>query len=368
MPTYISSIGTAIPKHTTRQSEIGQFMSRFLKLSESEEKQLNILYRATGISQRNSVLPDFSSDPRQSTLFNPDKPTPGTAQRLKIYQNEAIVLAKEAINKAIQNANITAATITHLITVSCTGMYAPGLDIDLVNECQLNSTTERTCINFMGCYAAFNAIKTAYYITQTNPQAIVAIACVELCTLHFRGEKDEEAILSNALFSDGAAAVIISGKPLGMYSLQLTNFYNDLATQGIKEMSWDIGDAGFEMKLSQKVPDVIRSGIKTLVDKLMSKLGLDLRNVDFFAIHPGGKKILEVVESELNIPRIKNKFAHEVLRQYGNMSSPTVLFVLDKIWNELTPGDQNKNILSFAFGPGLTLESMSLTVHYEPKR
>lgn len=327
-----------------------------------------ILYRATGISQRSSVLPDFSLDPQQSTFFNPDLAIPGTAQRLKVYQREAILLAKEAVNKAIQSAHIEAEAITHLITVSCTGMYAPGLDIDLVNACQLKSTTERTCINFMGCYAAFNALKTAYYITQTNPNAVVAIACVELCTLHFRSEKDEEAILSNALFSDGAAAVILSAKPTGPLSLEIVNFYNDLATQGIKEMSWDIGDAGFEMKLSQRVPEVIRAGIKTLVEKLMSTLCLDLSNIDFFAIHPGGKKILEVVETELNIPRIKNKFAHEVLRQYGNMSSPTVLFVLEKIWNELTPGDQDKNILSFAFGPGLTLESMALAVHYEPNK
>ncbi|MEL6944146.1 MAG: type III polyketide synthase, partial [Bacteroidota bacterium] len=246
---------------------------------------------------------------------------------------------------------------------SCTGMYAPGIDIELIQALDLPTHTKRTAINFMGCYAAFNAIKTAHQIVESDSNAQVLIVAVELCSLHFQKKKDDDTLLANALFGDGAGALLISGKANEeTLNLRLDNFYCDLAIQGKQEMAWSINDFGFEMRLTSMVPEFIRSGIKELTDRLLSNIDLSVSDIDYFAIHPGGKKILRVIEEELQIERGKNRFAHEVLRNYGNMSSPTIIFVLKQLMQTLNQQDQDKKILSFAFGPGLTLESMLLSV------
>ncbi len=158
--------------------------------------------------------------------------------------------------------------------------------------------------------------------------------------------------------------MIISGKK-GKKSLELSSFYNDLALSGKDEMGWFIGDYGFEMKLSTKVPEVIREGIGELTKRLLSKIKLDLSDINYFAIHPGGKRILEVIEEELKITKEQNQPARDILRKYGNMSSPTVLFVIKEILDKMTKDDDQKHMLSFAFGPGLTLESAVLKAHID---
>src|SRR5699024_10541350 len=147
--------------------------------------------------------------------------------------------------------------ITHLITVSCTGMYAPGLDIEIVQEARLSPSVKRTAINFMGCYAAFNAIKVGDAICKAEAEARVLIVCVELCSIHFQKKKDDDNILSNALFGDGAAAIVLQSTPPQAASLALERFHCDLSFEGKQEMAWHIGDHGFEMRLSAYVPDMI---------------------------------------------------------------------------------------------------------------
>jgi alpha-pyrone synthase len=186
---------------------------------------------------------------------------------------------------------------------------------------------------------------------------------VELCTIHFQKKKTEDHILANALFADGAAAVLVESKPRQATSLSIEAAYCDLMLDGKQEMAWHITDYGFEMVLSSYVPDMIRSGIRRLADNLLNHLKLRLGDIDFFAIHPGGKRILEVIEQQLEMRREDNRYAYQVLKEYGNMSSATVLFVLKALWNDLQPEDAGKRILSFAFGPGLTLESLLLRVN-----
>jgi prepilin-type processing-associated H-X9-DG protein len=289
-------------------------------------------------------------------------PFPSTKQRIELFKKHAIELSLASIDQCLKKITLKKSEITHLIVVSCTGMYAPGLDIDLVNVLELNSTINRTCVNFMGCYAAFNAIKLANTFCASEKNAKVLVVCTELCSIHFQKENTEDNMLANALFADGSAALLVEAQPRKGINLKPVSFHCDLAIDGEQAMAWTVGDWGFEMKLSTYVPNVIRSGIKKLTRSLLDKISQNFDDVSYFAIHPGGKKILEAIEAELNISKDLNHHAYEVLKRYGNMSSPTVLFVLNEICKTLNGKDQNKNILSFAFGPGLTLESMLLQI------
>jgi predicted naringenin-chalcone synthase len=372
MPSYINAIGTAVPTYKLAQSDIVHFMARAHQMNEAEKRRLVALYRASGIHYRHSVLADFGQTDNFSFFGNTatSDAFPGTDERMRLYKKEALRLSKDAVKHCLQEQSvINNQEITHLIVVSCTGMYAPGLDIELVSELQLSPHVQRSCIYFMGCYAAFNALKSADYILRADADAKVLVVCTELCTIHFQREKNEDTLLSNALFADGAAAVLLSAQPApGHPQLELEQFHCDLSTEGKQEMAWWIGDQGFEMKLSTYVPDIIKKGIVTLSNQLWHKLaqsGGDIRDFqpDYYAIHPGGKRILEVVEEALGMDKEDNRFAYRVLQQYGNMSSPTVLFVLQQIFRQLQAADRHKRILSFAFGPGLTMESMLLKIH-----
>jgi len=362
MSAFIQTIQTALPPFTTEQNRIADFMVRHLGLNADEEKQLRILYRASGIRKRHSVLADYGTHLNGEGFFHQGQVFPSAKPRMQLYQQHAVKLAARASEDAMVALKLQPQDITHLITISCTGMYAPGLDIELLEALHLPTQIQRTSINFMGCYAAFHGLRMVQQIIKSDPEARVLMVSVELCTLHLQDAKDEENLLANAIFGDGAAALIASAEPRDQ-SLKIEGLYSDLALQGKQEMGWFIGDYGFEMKLSQKVPDVIRQGINDLTEQLLSRMKMDFSEIDFFAIHPGGKRILEVIEEKLGISKEDNLPAREVLKQCGNMSSPTVLFVIKSILDKLTSDDHGKNLLSFAFGPGLTLESAILKAH-----
>ncbi|MGV3538907.1 MAG: type III polyketide synthase [Rufibacter sp.] len=368
MKSYLCAIGTANPPHVFQQQQIADFMAGALQLDDTHTRKLKALYRVSGIDQRHTVLPDYGRQNGDFTFYpnSPGlEPFPKVGARMQAFQEAALPLSVAAVQDCLAHVpDFSAQKITHLITVSCTGMYAPGLDIELVNALQLSPQVQRTCIYFMGCYAAFNALKVADSICRADASAKVLIVCTELCTLHFQKHPESDHLVSNALFADGSAAVLVSAQPLSKVALRLEAFHSDLAPSGEKEMAWQINDFGFEMTLSSYVPALIKLGIGQLTQTLLQKLNLKLVEVDLFAIHPGGRKILEVIEQALGMGKEQNRHAYYVLRQYGNMSSATVLFVLKALWQELQPDQQDKPILSFAFGPGLTLESMLLSVHY----
>lgn len=361
---FITHIGTAVPAHRFSQTVLADFMARAMKLTPAQTRKLYTIFRASGIRWRHSVLSDYGKT--HDLSFYPDnfEPFPSTSQRLEVYQQHALDLSAAAIDNCLRQNPIDPATITHLIVVSCTGMYAPGLDIDLVNRLSLPSSVNRLCINFMGCYAAFTALKAAHAFCAANPSARVLVVCTELCSLHFQREATDDNLLANALFADGAAAVLVQPTPANGLNLKLSGFNNTLAVNGTPHMAWHIGNTGFVMKLTGYVPELIRSGIGPLTQQLLQSFGRQVHHVAYFAIHPGGKRILEAVEQQLGISPAHNAPAYHVLKNYGNMSSPTVLFVLHELMNTLTPADHGKTVLSFAFGPGLTLESMLLEIEY----
>lgn len=365
--TAITAIGIANPKYKLMQKDAAEFMANTLNLTPTEQRMLRAICRTSDIEQRYSVLGDFSKKSEEFEFFSSDKnaPAPSTAIRMEIYQKNAIKLALSAVKNCLSILeSFDLNNMTHLITVSCTGMYAPGIDIELVQKLKLKSSVKRTAINFMGCYGAFNALRVADAICRADTKAIALVVCIELCTIHFQKMTSLDSMISNSIFGDGAAAVLIQSAPKQGKSFVLKNFHNDLLAQTSQEMAWQIGNEGFDIVLSSYVPEIIKTGILNFTQNLLNQSGLKQAEIDFYAIHPGGAKILSACETALNISKGQNKYSYQVLKNFGNMSSATVLFVLKAIWDDINCQDDKKNIFSCVFEPGLTLESMILEIRY----
>jgi len=365
MGSYIKAIGIANPGNSISQRDIASFMVNAHKLVDGEKSKLEALFRSTGISSRFSVIEDYRNNGVRDFFPAGTKlePFPSTKIRMELFREKAVDLSLAAINNCLGDEQVSD-TISHLITVSCTGMYAPGLDVDLVKKLNLPGSTQRTAINYMGCYAAINALKIANSICLADSGANVLIVCTELCSIHFQKENTEDNYLANSLFGDGSAAVLVSGSRSDNVSLKILDFRSDIFEDSEREMGWTIDDFGFQMKLTSHVPEIIKSKIKKFITHFLSNQNLTIDDVDLFAIHPGGKRILEEIELELEIEKERNNYAHRVLRNYGNMSSPTILFVLKLIMDSLSSKDQNKKILGMAFGPGLTIEAVLFETNY----
>jgi predicted naringenin-chalcone synthase len=356
MNNHIVSIGTANPGKPVSQSQIGEFMKMAHGLDLQESRKLNFVYRQTGIENRYSVIEDFNNtDPANFSFFPKNKelePFPSTKSRMGLFEKSALDLATRAILDCLSQTNIQTKEITHLILVSCTGMFAPGLDLEIIHSLGFRNDIERYAIHFMGCYAAFNAIKMADRICDSQPGAKVLVLSIELCTIHFQKTYTEDNLLANAIFGDGAAAALVRRMPEG---LKIKKFHSRVFKEGEGDMAWGIGDFGFEMRLSKYVPDLLHKGLHDILDYLEE--AFNLSKIKHFAIHPGGKQILQKVENAFQITKEQNLHSHEILKAFGNMSSATILFVL-KEW--LLDQDQRGDILSMGFGPGLTLETLLL--------
>jgi predicted naringenin-chalcone synthase len=346
---------------------LADFMVQAMHLKEPDARRLRAVFRASGIHTRHSVLDDYGL--REGFTFYPSnghfRSLPSTKSRMEEYRRHAPHLSLRAVEDCLAaRPGFQPGEVTHLITVSCTGMYAPGLDIDLVKALKLNPTVSRTQINFMGCYAALTALRLAHTIAAASP-ATVLIVCCELCSLHFQNEPTEDNLYANALFADGAAAALVQSAASSGLSLESVLFHSDVAPEGDQDMAWTIGDTGFDMKLSSYVPEILKGSLRPFTEALLKRVpGRD--RIAHYAVHPGGKKILQSVEEQLGISASVNEHAYAVLRDFGNMSSPTVLFVLQRIFKGLSPADTGTSLLSFAFGPGLTLESALFNVHSRP--
>ncbi len=356
----IISIGTAVPAYKHAQNDIHDFMQTVYALNETEKRKLRFLYRQSGIDTRYSVIPDYSLPAAQWTFFRPSEnlePFPSLEKRMSWFQQHAATLSIQAIDDCLKNHSEK--TITHLITVSCTGLSAPGLDLELVELLGLPPNVFRTSVNFMGCYAAIHALKLADVICKADPDANVLVVCTELCTLHFQKEHTVDNLTSSLLFSDGSAAVLVAGDKEDS-GLRIERFYSSIAAKGKKEMAWQLSSKGFLMTLSSYVADLIEADFDQLVSNALDSTGITKEEITDWCIHPGGKKILEVVHKSLGFTNGQLQNCYDTLRDYGNMSSPTVLFVLKKIMSQLDSNSPAK-IFGAAFGPGLTTESFILT-------
>lgn len=317
-----------------------------------QQRKLRAAFRASGVETRYSILPDFGTAKNDATFL---QDIPLVEERMLIYKKEALSLALQAVYNCLSQSNgIDKQSITHLITVSCTGMYAPGLDIDLMKQLDLPRTVARACLNFMGCNAAINALRMADAIAIAQPNAQVLVVCVELCTLHYQPSTSDDSVLSNTLFSDGAAAVLVNST-LENSLFEIEQFHSALWEEGDTDMCWDITSKGFEMILSSYVPNLLNNGIQ----HLLKDSAFDITASDHLAIHPGGKKILDTLLKTLNknVEDLTDSYA--VLKNYGNMSSPTILFVLYTMLQNATV-KKGESVSVMSFGPGLTIEAMLL--------
>jgi predicted naringenin-chalcone synthase len=299
MSSCISAIGIANPVYKFKQSRIYRFMADAAGLDENNRGRLKGIYDNSGIEHRYSVIPDFGADSVDDYEFFPPSPTlepfVSTAQRMALYQRDAAKLGAQAAKNCFAGyPDDIRQQITHLITISCTGMYAPGLDIDLVEMLGLKTNVERTCINFMGCYGAINGLKTADYICRANPKAKVLVVSVELCTLHFQKENTLDNWVANSIFSDGAAAVLMEGLDNRLKPgtcLELKHFYAEFLPQARNEMGWFVGNTGFEMRLTSKVSKQIRNNLAAVTGRLLTSAGISsLTQIDAYAMHPAAVK------------------------------------------------------------------------------
>lgn len=352
----IVSIGTAVPLYAHKQEDIMRFMLDATNPDEKNKKLLPILYKRSGIDTRYSVFPDFSLLRGNWHFFGNNCTSPSLEQRMKLFNEEVVALSEKSIRDCLPDTNLQ--EITHLITVTCTGLSAPGLDILLTEKLNLPAHIIRTSVNFMGCYAALHALKIANAFCKADASAKVLIVCTEICTLHFQKSGDTDSILSSTLFADGSAACLVVGDEKAK-GLSIQQFFSKIALAGQPDMAWQLSANGFLMTLTNHVPKLIKEEIGNLLDYVLGQLNLTIKDVTNWAIHPGGKNILEAVENALSLNSTDLVASYEVLRKYGNMSSATILFVLKQmIQNPATKG----NIFTVAFGPGITIETVMLTL------
>jgi predicted naringenin-chalcone synthase len=337
-------------------------MQQVYAFTEADRRKLKFLYHQSGIQTRYSVIADYNR-PLPEWKFYPQtenlEPFPSLEQRMLWYNKYAAPLSVDAIRDCI-SSRLNPREITHLITVSCTGMSAPGLDLQIMELMDLPKNIFRTSINFMGCYAAIHALKFADAICKTSKQAKVMLVCTELCTLHFQREATMNNIASSLLFADGAAAALVTADEHAADGIHLADFYSEVLPKGKKDMVWELSSTGFLMTLSNYIPDLIEEDFETLVSKALEKNKRSQNEVSHWCIHPGGKKILEAIYKSLHFNNGHLQESYEVLNDYGNMSSPTILFVLDKIMKNLDYKRSN-TIFGAAFGPGLTMETFIAT-------
>ena len=347
---YINRIATAVPPHDVHRA-FSRFASTLLDHAR-DQKLFDRMAARAQIDRRWSCLaaaPAGADDRIDSEGFYLSGQFPTTETRMSRYEAEAPSLAAQAVRRLDLGKHRR--TVTHLIVTSCTGFYAPGLDFDIVRRCGLNPSVERTIVGFMGCNAAMNALKLARHTVRSEAHAKVLIVSLELCTLHLQETADLEQVLAFLVFGDGCAAALVSGTPEGF---ALDRFETLLAPDSSGEITWRIRDLGFDMRLSGRVPLSIACALHKGSDRIFA--GVDSAAIEMWAVHPGGRSILDAVETALALDGSALAASREVLRQNGNMSSASILFVLKELMDEKRRTGASG--CAMAFGPGLTTETM----------
>jgi predicted naringenin-chalcone synthase len=343
---YINSIETAIPENECHTSCI-DFLEKQIESEKTLDAIKNIIPNL-GISKRYSVLNNlFISDAKISNkAFYEINKSPSTATRMEKYQAEALPLASEALRKLFwQNET---REITHILITSCTGFYSPGLDLEIIERFKLNPAIERTMIGFMGCHAAINALKLAKHIARSDENAKILMINIELCSLHFQKDPQLNQLISYLIFADGCAASIISQAP---YGLKLESFNSTLVVNSKKAMTWNIADDGFSIYLDKSIPVLIKRSLPEFIESLTD---IEPKNLKYWAVHSGGKGILDTVETVLSLNNNDLSHSRRILDEYGNLSSATIMFILKDIMDS---GTEAGSGLCCAFGPGLSIES-----------
>ena len=360
MAAYIHQIETATPPYLYRQDEIRDRMKEIVPGDKKEKRIIHHLYGRSGIETRYSVVDDFRINGSHSLFFNGQGATPGTKSRNEMYITEGRKLFVDVAEKLVKNSSFSPGDITHLITVSCTGFYAPGPDFDIIRTLGISPSAERYHLGFMGCYAAIPALKLANQICRANTNATVMIVSVELCTIHFQANPKMDNLLSSSVFADGGAGAIVSNQIPTETAYKIDGFASSIIENVAEDMAWSIGDNGFNMTLSNYIPEILGDGLSGFLKPVLEQFDVSIEEISQWGVHPGGRAILDKVEKTLTLPKSMLSASRKVLAKYGNMSSATILFVLKELMKQKEAVESPENTLAMAFGPGLTIESAML--------
>lgn len=366
MTTILTGIGTSVPAVSVAQSATCEFMLPLCCDSDEQRRVMGLIYEGSGVQQRGTVLLDaeIGAVPDAEDFYRPraddDDRGPTTRARMKKYEDHALALALSSSQSALAAADQDLSEITHLVTVSCSGFQAPGFDIGLIEQLGLSRDVSRTHVGFMGCHGSFNGLRVADAYVKADPSAVVLMCSVELCSLHQFYGWSTEKVIANALFADGSGAAVCRNAPRGESpahgKYRFIRSGSHLLADTTNAMSWKIGDYGFEMTLSQKVPSYIEENLVGWLTPFLAKENLTLGDIRGWAIHPGGPRILDSCLAALDLSSEDLAASREVLSTYGNMSSATILFVLDRMKQQAIEGP----VVALGFGPGLTIEAMLL--------
>lgn len=368
MSLAVLGIGTAVPATRLSQEESETITRIIACLDADRAASLHALYRQSGVAHRHiciarEVVDDvFAGTEHTGSPFLPKRRLneqgedhgPTTRERMDHYETAALPLAEAASRQALADSGLRPTDITHLVTVSCTGFAAPGFDIGLIKRLGLPNTTERTHVGFMGCHGGMNGLRTAAAFTGADPSARVLLCCVELCSLHFHYVWDPKRLVANALFADGASALVGVPESVADGGAWVRRASGScLFPDSESAMTWNIGDHGFDMTLSSRVPNLLRAGLRPWLEGWLRRHGLRIEDVATWAIHPGGPRVLTDLEAALGLPEGTTAVSREVLSECGNMSSATVLFVLRRLLQRRAPAP----CVALGFGPGLVAEA-----------
>jgi predicted naringenin-chalcone synthase len=365
MAVRLLGVGVATPQHQLDQEAALALAQQICCSDERQSRLASALYKHAGIATRYTALP-FTEAYRWAPPDAPrkdDSPNfgPTTQERMEYYEQHALPLGVQAATQAIEAAGIPRREITHVVTASCTGFTAPGVDSGLIQSLELRPTTQRIHVGYMGCHGAINALRVARGLAHSEPEARVLVCAVELCSLHYAFHWDSERMLGNALFADGAGALVVGGVPDSTaldpsrhWSVAATGSYLFPGTAAA--MTWRVGNHGFAMTISSQLPHLLQQHLSGWLTGWLDDHGLRAQNIRSWAVHPGGPRILEAVASSMGLPADCMHDSRQVLSRYGNMSSATVLFILKSLIGHKAAAP----CVMLGFGPGLVAEAALL--------
>lgn len=350
---FITSIGTSVPPYEMRQNEAKSFVKGLFASSFAQIDRLLTIFENTSIDTRRFSKPKRWFEEEHSF-----------AERNQAYIEMACQLSEEAILRCLAKARVKPKEVDHLIFVSTTGIATPSIDAYLINRLQMNLHVKRTPIWGLGCAGGVAGLVRALEYAKAFPDERVLLVAVELCGLTFRrNDHSKSNLVATSLFGDGAAAVLISGEKVEVRGevSNLPRYVNSMSTiwpDSLDVMGWDLTDDGLKVIFSKDIPTIVRKKVKPVIEKFLLENGLDINQLEKVISHPGGQKVLLAYEEVFQLPSDYFQLAYDVLRKYGNMSSATVLFVLDEEMKQQHRSGEHG--LMMALGPGFSAECLLL--------
>lgn len=357
----ILGMGTALPVHSVAQSDIAELIASTLQDRPDLARFARRVFRSCGVETRYTCESNYLDPLEKCRYLNSHDASviPTTEERMDTYKREALPLGVEAAEKALKDAGMSPDRITHLITVSCTGQYQPGMDVLLIRKLGLSPRVNRLPLIFQGCAAGLKAIQMARDVVSGAPGSQVLVVCVELCTLHFQPVREREALFAASFFGDGASSCVI-GQPEAEHRhyVELGTGYSVLLPDATEDMTWEVGNTGFDLFLSPRIPKLLGTHLE---EELRVLLGGD-KLPELWAIHPGGRGIVDSVQEVMRLTDEQTHYSREILRTAGNLSSVTIMFVLNAMRQKMKERNEaSTEGVAMAFGPGLAAELMRFT-------